>query len=145
MGNRWLSEITDINGVEGVILVTLEGDVIENIGAPADLHVIERIARHIMRMIAAYHKLGSDVREIELVWQNYRLLVMAAGPLALIIFCRSLRTISLLRITLNVVLAHLSEDKKTMKKINKHAARGERLLKTTDLDQLEINLISKLQ
>ena len=50
-----------------------------------------------------------------------------------------------MRITLIVVIAHLSEDKKIMKKINKHSARGERLLKTTDLDQMEINLISKLQ
>jgi predicted regulator of Ras-like GTPase activity (Roadblock/LC7/MglB family) len=145
MRNRWLSEITGITGVEGVMLVTAEGDVIEKLGTPDDIYILERIARHSMRMSAAFRVLGNDVREIELVWQNYRLLVMNAGPFALIIFCGSLRSISLLRITLIVVIAHLSEDKKIMKKINKHSARGERLLKTTDLDQMEINLISKLQ
>jgi predicted regulator of Ras-like GTPase activity (Roadblock/LC7/MglB family) len=145
MRNRWLSEITEITGVEGVMLVTAEGDVIEKLGTPDDIYILERIARHSMRMSAAFRVLGNDVREIELVWQNYRLLVMNAGPFALIIFCGSLRAISLLRITLIVVIAHLSEDKKIMKKINKHSARGERLLKTTDLDQMEINLISKLQ
>jgi len=145
MRNRWLNEITGITGVQGVILVTAEGDIIENLGTPNEIYILERIARHAMRISAAYHVLGNDVREIELVWQNYRILVMNAGPFALIIFCGPLRAISLLRITLIVVIAHLSEDKKIMKKINKNSAKGERLLKTTDLDQLEINLISKLQ
>ena len=145
MRNRWLNEIIDIKGVRGLMLVTPEGDVIENLGIPDDIHILERVARHLMRMTAAYSVLGNDAREIELEWQHFRILVMSKGPFALIIFCQSLPVISLLRITLTVVLAHLSEDKKIMKKISKTSARGERLLKTTDLDQMEINLISKLQ
>jgi predicted regulator of Ras-like GTPase activity (Roadblock/LC7/MglB family) len=145
MRNRWLNEIIAITGVQGVMVVTAEGDVIESLGTPDDQYILERVARHLMRIVAASPMLGNELREIELVWQTYRLLVMNAGPFALIIFCGSIRAISLLRITLIVVIAHLSEDKKIMKRINKNAARGERLLKTTDLDQLEINLISKLQ
>jgi len=145
MSENWLNEITGISGVEGLLIVTEEGDIMEQIGAKFDLPNLQRIARHIMRIVAAYHLIGSEVREIELVWHDYRLLVMNARSFALIVFCNSTRTISLLRITLNVVTAHLLEDKKKMKKIHKNAARGERLLNSSDLDQSQINLISKLQ
>jgi hypothetical protein len=145
MSDRWLSEITGITGVEGVLLVSAEADMVEKRGTLPELSVLERISRHIMRIVAAYHMLGNEVREIELIWYNYRLLVMNTGSFALIIFCNSTQTISLLRITLNVVAAHLLEDKKIMKRINKNSAKGERLLKTSDLGQSEINLISKLQ
>jgi hypothetical protein len=51
----------------------------------------------------------------------------------------------LLRITLNVVLAHLLDDKKIIKQIKKYLEEKSPPLNTTQLDSREIKLISKLQ
>lgn len=145
MRNRWMSEISAISGVESVLMVSAEGDLLENTDTRFDLPVLERIARHVMRIIAVLELAGDDVREIELVWHNYRLLVMRANGFALIVLCKSTQAISLLRITLNVVAAHLQEDKKLMKRIGKSDANSAQLLKSKDLEPSQINLISKLQ
>ena len=70
---------------------------------------------------------------------------MSAGTIVLIIFCGSIKALSLLRITINVVVAHLLEDKKSLKQIKKFSSEKGSVFKKEDLDQIEINLISKLQ
>ena len=46
---------------------------------------------------------------------------------------------------MNVVIAHLLEDKKSIKQIKKYASEKRNVLESRDLEQLEINFISKLQ
>ncbi len=145
MINRWLKEITDIAGVEGVLLVSDNGHIIEKIGTQLDQGTLEQIARRILRIITAHNLDEKSVKEIELICYNYRILAMSAKTFTIITFYGSIRALSLLRITVNVVVGHLLEDKKSMKQIGKYTGQPEIVLEKEYLDQLEIKLISKLQ
>jgi len=145
MVNRWLKEITDISGVEGLLLVSDNGHIIEKIGIELEQGVLEQMAKRIIRIIAANNLDEKFVKEIELIWHNYRVLAMSAKTFTLIIFCGSTKVLSLLRITVNVVVGHLLEDKKSMKQINKYTGQPEIVLEKEYLNELEIKLISKLQ
>ena len=145
MVNRWLKEISDVTGVEGVLLVSDNGHIIEKIGTQLEQGTLEQMAKRIMRIIAAHNIDEKSIKEIELIWNNYRILVMSAQTFTFIIFCGSIKALSLLRITVNVVVGHLLEDKKSMKQINKFTGQPEIVLEKEYLDQLEIKLISKLQ
>jgi propanediol utilization protein len=142
---NWLKEITDIAGVEGVLLVSDNGHIIEKIGTQLDQGTLEQIARRILRIITAHNLDEKSVKEIELICYNYRILAMSAKTFTIITFCGSIRALSLLRITVNVVVGHLIEDKKSMKQIGKYTGQPEIVLEKEYLDQLEIKLISKLQ
>ncbi len=145
MINRWLNEITDIAGVEGVLLVSDNGHIIEKIGTQLDQGTLEQIAKRILRIITAHNLDEKSVKEIELICYNYRILAMSSKTFTIITFCGSIRALSLLRITANVVVGHLLEDKKSMKEIRKYTGQPEIVLEKEYLDQLEIKLISKLQ
>ena len=145
MVNRWLKEITDVTGVEGAILVSDNAHIIEKIGTVPEPGTLEQIAKRILRIITAHNLDEKSVKEIELIWHDYRILAMSAQLFTLIIFCGSTKALSLLRITVNVVVGHLLEDKKSMKQINKFTGQSEIVLDKDYLDQLEIKLISKLQ
>jgi len=145
MINRWLNEITDIAGVEGVLLVSNNGHIIEKIGTQLDQGTLEQIAKRILRIITAHNLDEKSVKEIELICYNYRILATSTKTFTIIIFCGSIRALSLLRITVNVVVGHLLEDKKSIKEIRKYTGQPEIVLEKEYLDQLEIKLISKLQ
>ncbi len=145
MVNRWLKEITDIAGVEGVLLVSDNGHIIEKIGTQLDQGTLEQIAKRILRITTAHNLDEKSVKEIELICNNYRILAMGAKTFTIITFCGSVKGLSLLRITVNVVVGHLLEDKKSMKLIRKYTGQPEIVLEKEYLDQLEIKLISKLQ
>jgi hypothetical protein len=145
MSERWLREITDINGVEGVLLVSLQGHFIEKMGTQFDRVVLEGISRNILRITESHELVEMQIKEVELAWYDYRILAMKTNNFALIIFCSSTKVISLLRITMNVVAAHLMEDKKIIKKIKKLSKDSSSVIDKNELDESEIKLISKLQ
>jgi len=145
MVNRWLKEISDVAGVEGILLVSDNGHIVEKIGANLNQSDMEQISKRIVRIIIANDLEEKSVKEIELVWSNYRVLAMSVKTFTIIIFCESAKALSLLRITVNVVIGHLLEDKKSMKQIKKFTGQSEIVLNKEYLDQLEIKLISKLQ
>ena len=145
MISRWLKEITDIPGVEGVLLVSMNGKIIEKIGTQFDRSILEKISSHILRIISAYNLDKKVVKDIEVIWYDYQILAVSSKDFIIIIFCGSMKALSLLRITLNVVVAHLLEDKKSMKQIKKFTVDKKSVLDSTELEELEINLISKLQ
>lgn len=145
MANHWLKEISAVTGVEGILLVTDNGHIVDKIGTTLDSNVLDQLSKRIVRIISAYNLDERSVKEIELVWYNYRILAMSAKFFTVIIFCGPTKALSLLRITVNVVIGHLLEDKKSMKQIKKFTGQSEILLEKEFLDQLEIKLISKLQ
>ena len=145
MYSRWLKEILDINGVDGVVVVAKSGEIIENIGTELEHIQQQKIAIHVLRLIAVYDLDQKSVKEIELIWYDYRILVMSASQFIIIIFCGSNKALSLVRITVNVVIAHLLEDRKLMKKIRKILSNGSGVLVPEEMSQMEIKLISKLQ
>lgn len=145
MVSHWLKEITAIADVEGVLLASNTGEIIENSAIYLDRSQLKQIASRVLKIMAAHDLDKRSVREVELIWEDYRILAMGAKSFVLIIFCTSTKTISLLRITMNVVIAHLLEDKKSIKQIKKYASEKRNVLESRDLEQLEINFISKLQ
>jgi AICAR transformylase/IMP cyclohydrolase PurH len=145
MVNKWLKEISDVAGVEGVLLVSDNGHIVEKIGTNFEQATLDQISKRIVRIIIAHNLDEKAVKEIELIWFNYRVLVMSAKTFSIIIFCSSPKALSLLRITVNVVIGHVMEDKKSMKQIKKYTGQSEIVLEKEYLDQKEIKLISKLQ
>jgi len=145
MSERWLREITDINGVEGILLVSSNGHFIEKIGIQFSREILDGISRNILRIVASHDLAEKQIKEVELAWHDYRILAMRTTSFVLILFCKSTNSMSLLRITLNVVAAHLMEDKKIKKKIKKLSKVSSSVLDKSELEESEINLISKLQ
>ena len=145
MTENHLKDIIDINGVDGVFIASNRGQVIERVGIKLDNTVLEEVAILILRIISAYHVKKRIIKEVEIIWNNYRIIARNSNEFVIISFCNSEKALSLLRITLNVVLTHLIEDKKFKKQIEKHATQKTVVLRKGNLDPEEINLISKLQ
>ena len=145
MDTRWLNEIIEIEGVEGVFIASNRGQILMRDGVQFDLRTMEGIAVHVLRIISSYYLAGRNLKEIEIIWNKHRIVARNTNEFVIITFCSSVKALSLLRITLNVVISHLMEDKKFMKQIKKHASEKTVLLRKGNLDRLEIELISKLQ
>jgi hypothetical protein len=145
MLSKWLKEITNISGVEGVLLVSNSGEIIDKIGTQFERKKQEQIALHILRMNAFHARAQKQVNEIEIIWDDQRIYAMSTPLFVLIVFCGTMRNLSLLRITLSVAVAYIMEDKKSVKKLRKYSSESKPILHGGDLDQIEINFISKLQ
>ena len=145
MANRWLNEIYEIEGVDAVIVSSNIGKIIDKICKKLTNDKLEGIALYLLRIVSANYLKGNVVKDIEIFWENYHVIAKISSKFILISICTSPRILSLLRITQNVVLSHLLEDKKFMKLVKKHASEKSVVLRKGKLDASEINLISKLQ
>ena len=119
MAIEWLKEISDINGVEGVLICSNTGKIIEKISKVLDDEKLENIAFHLLRIISANSLKNQVVSDIEIYWENFHIIVKNTSQFLLVSFCTSSGAQSLLRITQNVVLAHLLDDKKFLKTVKK--------------------------
>ena len=145
MATEWLKDISDIDGVEGVLVCSNTGKIIEKISKVLDDEKLENIALHLLRIISANGLKNQIVSDMEIYWENFHIIVKNSSHFLLVSFCTSSGAQSLLRITQNVVLAHLLEDKKFMKTVKKYASEKTVVLRKDKLDEAEINLVSKLQ
>jgi hypothetical protein len=140
-----LEQIQEIDGVEGVLLCTNSGKILGTSGLQLDVVLLERIARYAWRINAGFFLKEQTVKELELIYEDYRVIGMPKGEFMLLTFCKSKKAVSLIRMTLNVIITHLLEDKKFLKSMQKETAYKTTVLKGEDLDPREIKLISKLQ
>lgn len=143
--NKWLQEILGVAGVEGVMLVSPSGKLIVKAGLNFDHLTSERIAEKIIRIRLLYLQTNQILKEIEISWPDYNLVVMLKKELILITYCSQNKNLPLLRITLHVMMAHLLEDKKFIRQIKKHLGEIPKVLASEQLEAGEIKLISKLQ
>ena len=142
---KWLKEVAEIDGVDGVFIVSNRGQMIAHTGLKIESNKIESIANRVLRVEGAFQKQSRSIKEIELVGPDYRIIGMMKENFTILTYCRSEKVLPLIRMTLNVVLAHLLEDKKFMKFISKHPVKKTLLLEKSPLDDSETKLISKLQ
>lgn len=142
---KWLKEVADIEGVDGVFIVSNRGQMIAHTGLKIESNKIESIANRVLKIEGAFDKQGMALKEIELVGSDYRIIGMMKENFTILTYCRPDKVLPLIRMTLNVVLAHLLEDKKFMKFISKHPVKKTLLLEKSSLDDAETKLISKLQ
>jgi hypothetical protein len=145
METQWLSDIYNLDGVEGVLVCSNTGKIIDKISKVLDDDKLESIALHLLRIISANNLKNQNISDMEIYWENFHILVKNSSQFLLVSFCTSSGAQSLLRITQNVVLAKLLEDKKFLKIVKKHTSEKSVVLRKDKLDESEINLISKLQ
>ena len=145
METQWLSEIYNIDGVEGVLVCSNTGKIIDKMSKILDDDKLENIALHLLRIISANNLKNQNISDMEIYWEKFHILVKNSSQFLLVSFCTSSGAQSLLRITQNVVLSHLLEDKKFMKMVKKHTSEKSVVLRKDKLDESEIKLISKLQ
>jgi len=142
---EWLKEIAEIEGVEGVVVCSNSGKILEKIGLNLAESDLEKIARYTWRLTTSFLIRDKTVKEIEFIYEEYRVIAMPKREFMVITFCQSIKVVSLVRMTVNVVVTHLLEDKKFIKSMEKEAVYKTAILKGENLDPREINLISKLQ
>lgn len=145
METHWLSEIYNIDGVEGVLVCSNTAKIIDKMSKVLDDDKLENIALHLLRIISVYNLKNQKIRDMEIYWEKFHIIVKNSSQFLLVSFCTSSGAQSLLRITQNVVLAHLLEDKKFMKMVKKHTSEKSVVLRKDKLDESETKLISKLQ
>ena len=145
MIEEWIKRICGLTGIEGCMIFLSTGEILEQSGLDRYLSALPDIAKRLLRIITASRRMKSKVYELEVVWQSKRLIGVADDLLVILTFCRNDASFPLLRMTLNVALAAIHDNKKNQKIFKK--ARGIRIdhLRHGDLDQSEINFISKLQ
>lgn len=145
MSQRWLQEIMNLDGVEGVFIASNRAKVIDKLGLDLKDSQLEALSLRVLRIVAGYHLNSQKVNEVEFYWQNLYVIGKVSTEFVLITFCKTPKILSLLRITLNVTLANILEDKKFTKLIKDHVADRSFSLEKGEIDEIEKNLISKLK
>jgi hypothetical protein len=143
--NSFVKDVLKISGVEGILVTSRSGKVISKVGLNFDQATSEKLTEKIIYIVLIYLQANIAIKEIEIKWHNYNLLIMIKNGLILVTYCSQDQIMPLLRITLNVVLAHLLEDKKFIKQIKKYLEEKPPVLKPDQLEPGEIKIISKLQ
>jgi hypothetical protein len=96
-------------------------------------------------MIAAFDIQNENITELEFYWQNYYILCRNSNHFMLITVCRSSKVLALLRITLNVAIANILEDRKFDKWLKSHIAGRGFFLRKEGLTLEEEKLAARLK
>ncbi len=145
MANKWLDEIINIEGVEGAFILSNRGNLIDKTALPFNDQQIFNLGTRILRMVGSFHLNEKKVTELELYWDNYYIICKNSSDFILITLCKSSKVLSLLRITLNITIANLLEDKKFNKLLNAEVADKAFTLKKGEFEEIEKKMISKLK
>ncbi len=140
-----MQDILTLDGVEGVVVLVHTGELLIRKGLDQFKSEMPELTKRLLRVITLYRDYKWPVREIEIVWRDVRIIGIADELFVLLAFCRNSASFPLIRMTLNVSLAAIREDRKTQKILKKLKNIRINHLRTGDLDEREINLISKLQ
>ena len=139
-----LAEIEAMEGVDGVFITTNRSEITNKTGSIFSDQQLKKLATHILRINAVYHLTGKKVTELEFYWENKYVICKISDYFTLVTFCRTPRILSLLRITLNVTLSRLAEDKKFNKWLKSHLADPDIMLRKKNIDPDEENLLSQM-
>jgi hypothetical protein len=145
MADKWLDEILSIDGVEGALLISNRGIVLDKTKLPFENKQVAKLGVRILRMIGSFHLKEKNVTELELYWENYYIICKNSSDFTLITLCKSSKVLSLLRITLNISIANLLEDKKFTKLLKTQIADKSFTLKKGEFEEIEKKMISKLK
>ncbi len=144
MPERILKEIRNIDTVELVAICSFKGEIGFKSGNMIPDDEIRQIAIYLLRIYAAQKLTGNKLLSMEFYWNNHFLTARFADGFLIITVCSSSEVLALLRITLNVTVANLSENKPFLKWLKKHKQDASKHLRRGAFDDLEIGLISRL-
>lgn len=145
MSDRWLQEIANVEGVNGVFIASGRSKIVRKFGIKEKDDRLELLVLRLLRILGAFYTTGKNVTEIELYWQDHYVNCRHSHNLVLVTLCRTPKVISFLRITLNVALANILEDKKIMKMVKNHATDRTLILSKGTQDATETQLISRVR
>ncbi len=144
MVDGWLREIVNIPGVLGVFIASGRGSILHNEGLKIKKSDLENIALRALRISALFSEKDENVSEIELFWKNMFIICRLSNNILLITVCKNPKILPLLRITLNVSLSHLLQEKKIIKMARNHATDKTLVLRKGKFEEDELNLLSNL-
>jgi hypothetical protein len=144
MIEHWLTEIRNVPGVKGVFVASGRGSLLHNEGLKINKKDLEDIALRALRISALFNEKDENVSEIELFWKNLFMLCRLSNNILLVTVCQSPKILPLLRITINVSLSHLLEDKKILKMAHNHATDKTLVLRKGKFEEDELSLLSNL-
>lgn len=144
MVNQWFTEIKNVPGVQGVFIASGRGSILHNEGVKIKEKDLEEISLRLLRMSAIFNEKDESVSEIELFWKNLFIICRLSNNLLLVTICDSPKILPLLRITLNVSLSHLLQDKKIMKMARNHAIDKNMVLRKGKFGDDELSLLSNI-
>lgn len=115
-----LEEIETINGVKGAFLYLYDDELIFNkLPEDVDLDVCREIAKDVIQVSGIFGRLGKNTEELDLKFEEGRILAYAKKSHCLVIICQADASMSLLRLSANVLLADIEKDKKSAKRLSK--------------------------
>lgn len=144
MSEKLIDEIRQIESVEAVAVISFKGTIWQQSGSGFSTETIHRVASYLLKMVAANDKKQQKLILAELLWLNRTLLARFSDGFFILVIFRNHEVVSLLRITLNVTIANLLEEKSFLKWLKKEKGSLEVHLKKGRFDENEVRLISKL-
>jgi len=141
MVKKILNDIADIDGVDGAFIVSNRSEIIGKTGLEYSDKQLSALSTHLLRMIAAFHIKGKKTTELEFYWQNKYIICKNSDQFLAVVFCSTPHILAVIRITLNVTIAKLLEDKKFTKWLKSHIAGKEFMLRKGTLDATEEKLL----
>ena len=141
MVEKLLKEINKIDGVDGVFIVTNRAEIVSKTGLEYSDKQLSALSTHFLRIIAGLHIKGKKTTELELYWQNKYIICKNSDQFLAVVFCNTPHILAVIRITLNVTVAKLLENKKFIKWLKSHIAGKEFMLRKGTLDITEERLL----
>ena len=144
MVNQWFTEIKNVPGVQGVFVASGRGTILHNEGIKLKEKDLEEVSLRLLRMSAIFNDKDENVSEIELFWKNLFIIGKLSNNLLLVTICDTPKILPLLRITLNVSLSHILQDKKIIKMARSHAIDKNMVLRKGKFGDDELSLLSNI-
>lgn len=145
MVKKVLNEIVNTEGVSGAFIASNRSEVIGKRDLKYSDGQLKELSIHILRMIAAFHLAGKATSELEFYWQNQYIICKTSDHFIVVTFCNSANILAFVRITLNVTVATLLEDKKFSKWLRTHVAAKDFVLRKGQLNEEETRLVNQLK
>jgi predicted membrane protein len=142
---NYLEKIVAIPGVHYAVVANNKAAVIDRLGEnPHTKEAEAKIIFHALQMLVAVRNMNRNVEDADFLFLNGRFLFFNFDKLNLFVFCRNSVKISLLRMTVNVVMNEALNDKKVKKIVEKNIIDGNLLLRESNLDKTEKELIEAI-
>jgi hypothetical protein len=139
--------ISKVRGVRSVFVVNNRAKIIfEKLSPDVSRNTAEVLSEHIIKIFALgqYGKFKRQSNEIELLYEQGRLLAVDCRRFVLIITCENNTPFSMLRMTMGVQIKNLIGDESLNKELETEVIDKKVLLRKDKLSQYEIDLLEKI-
>ncbi|MFO8035127.1 MAG: hypothetical protein R6U57_00655 [Anaerolineales bacterium] len=119
-----LIEILDVKDVTACLLFDNQGQLLEEVGhMEGTLDALEAMGNSAVQTLATLKSEGSECRQMDYVFDRFRVVVNDLQKAVLVIICQPEVDISLLRLTMSVVTDRWDEDPRAQKYLDARAQK----------------------